>query len=250
MRNRAIVTGCPAGLVIDKHNTVKVVVSIGFLLCPCLATIGCMARQAIASSVQEFQRGESSEGGYLFQCAKEYATEVGDESYIEVIQLFIREEQRHARDLGQFLMLAGIPLIKRTWPDTVFRKLRHIGGLEVCISVLITAEIIAKVYYAALGRATQSMVLRHLCNRILDDEVSHVEFQAERLARMRKCRKTWVNELTHGLHCFLFFGTCFVVWWKHGRAIKNGGGGFRRFWRACWHEMDEALFLMDPHNYW
>ena len=158
-------------------------------------------------------------------------------------------KKRKVVDLGQFLMLAGIPLIKRTWPDTVFQKLRHVGGLEVSISVLITAEIIAKVYYAALQRATQSTVLRRLCDQILDDEVSHVEFQAERLAMMRRCRKAWANELTHALHCFLFFGACLVVWRKHGRALKRGDVGFRRFWRACWHEMDEALFLMDPHNY-
>ena len=214
------------------------------------AELSDMERRAIASSVQGFQRGESSEGGYLFRCAREYAAQVGDEAYVEAIQLFIREEQRHARDLGRFLGLAGVPLIKRTWLDTVFRKLRHLGGLEVSISVLITAEIIAKVYYAALQRATQSTVLRRLCDQILDDEVAHVEFQAERLAMLRRRRKTWAKELTHGLHRFLFFGTCFVVWWKHGRTIKKGGFGFRRFWSLCWHEMHEALFLMDARNYW
>lgn len=205
-------------------------------------------RLAIAASVQGFQRGESSEGGYLYRCAKEYAEQTGDAAYVQAIRLFIKEEQRHARELGRFMALAGIPPIQRTWPDTVFRKLRHLDGLEISISILITAEIIAKVYYAALREATASTVLRRLCDQILRDELAHVQFQAERLAILRKRRGIWTLRLTHGLHRFLFFGTCLVVWWKHGGAMKRGGFGFRRFWRSCWRGINETTPLMNPRN--
>ena len=213
------------------------------------AEISDAERAAIAASAQEFQRGESSEGGYLYQCAKAHAEGANDPEYVEAIQFFIREEQRHARELGRFLGLAGVPLLKRTWPDAVFRKLRHFGALEVSIGVLITAEIIAKVYYAALREATHSTVLRCLCDQILHDEFAHVQFQAERLAILRKDRSVWGRRLTHGLHRFLFFGTCLVVWWKHGGAMRSGGFGFRRFWRSCWRELNDAIFLMDVRNY-
>src|SRR5215510_3400669 len=127
-------------------------------------------KEAIASSVQDFQAGESSEGRHLFQYAKNYAKATGDSEYVEAIRLFIAEEQRHARDLAHFLQINGISLVKTTFTDGVFRRLRQLlGNLEISIAVLITAEIIAKVYYAALRDATNSRVLQTLCRQILQD---------------------------------------------------------------------------------
>ena len=117
------------------------------------------------------------------------------------------------------------------------------------IRVLITAEIIAKVYYVALREATGSTVLRRLCEQILSDEVAHVRFQAQRLAILRMGRAAWVLPCLHGWQRLLFWGTCWVVWWKHGRALRAGGFGLRRFWRLAWQEMNAALGQMDPRSY-
>ncbi len=204
---------------------------------------------AIASSVQGFQLGESSEGRHLFNSATTYAIREEDAAYREAMALFIGEEQRHARELGRFLSLAGIPLISRTWPDTVFRWLRHRAGLELSIAVLLTAEIIAKVYYAALREATGSSVLKGLCDHILTDEKEHVRFQCERLAILRQRRPTYRLFSWHAWQRTLFWGTCFVVWWKHGRAIKAGKVRFRCFWSRAWGEFNIALRAMDPRGY-
>src|SRR6185369_13226122 len=124
-------------------------------------------QKAITSSVQDFQAGESSEGRHLFEYAKAYARQTGDHEYVDAIKLFIAEEQRHARDLARFLQINAIPLVKTTFTDRVFRSLRQVlGGLEISIGVLVTAEIIAKVYYAALKDATNSVVLQTLCKQI------------------------------------------------------------------------------------
>ncbi|HRJ76077.1 MAG TPA: hypothetical protein PLX90_08775, partial [Anaerolineales bacterium] len=97
---------------------------------------------AITSSVQDFQTGESSEGRHLIQYARDFAEKTGDLEYVNTIRVFIAEEQRHARDLGRFLQTNGIPLVKKTFTDDVFRSLRQLlGNLEVSVSVLITAEI-------------------------------------------------------------------------------------------------------------
>lgn len=206
-------------------------------------------RWAITTSIQGFQLGESSEGRNFLNAARRYAEASGDERYIEALRLFIGEEQRHARDLGRFMDLAGIPRIAHTWPDTVFRWLRRGANLEQTIAVLVTAELFALVYYAALHEATGSGVLRTLCAQILRDEVEHVRFQTERLALLRqRWPRGWIW-VTHGLHRVLFGGTCFVVWWKHGRTLHAGGYGWRRFWRAAWRELRVALTLMDPRNY-
>jgi hypothetical protein len=206
-------------------------------------------RDAIAKSVQEFQLGESSEGKHLMACAKRHAARVGDEAYVEALGLFIAEENRHARDLGRVLDLAGIGRVGHSWPDTAFRFMRRLAGLELSIVVLVTAEIIAKVYYAALRDATGAPVLRRLCDQILCDEVRHVHFQAERLAVLRRSRARWAVALCQALHRVLMAGTCLVVWHKHGRAMRAGGWNFRRFWRDTWLEMADALVRADPASY-
>ena len=205
-------------------------------------------RSAIAASVQGFQLGESSEGRHLAKCARDYAHQQNDLAYDTAIRLFIGEEQRHARDLGRFLKLNGIDLIRKTWPDTVFRMLRHRAGLGLSISVLVTAEIIAEAYYPALRDATSSRVLRALCDQIIQDETPHVEFQCERLAILRRDRGRLGLMVTHALHRVLFAGTIPVVWLKHGRAIRAGGRTFRQFSRECWTYFRKARQIMDPRT--
>jgi hypothetical protein len=115
--------------------------------------------------------------------------------------------------------------------------------------VLLTAEVIAKVYYAALRKATGSVVLQCLCDQILHDEIYHVRFQTQRLAALRGERPRWRVAYAQGLQRFLFWGTCWVVWLKYRRAFRAGGYGFPRFRRSSWREMARALILMDPRNY-
>jgi hypothetical protein len=202
---------------------------------------------AIGPSLQGFQAGESSEGQHLFRYARAYAEASGDADYVTAVKLFIGEEQRHARDLGRFLTLNGLDLIKSTFPDRVFRKLRNLfGGLETSTTVLVMAEIIALVYYAALREATGSAVLRRLCEQILRDEVKHIEFQGGQLARLRRGRHPLLLACTHGLQRFLYGGTVLVVWLFHGRALRRGGLNLRGYWRACWHVFGQALRVMTP----
>jgi hypothetical protein len=199
---------------------------------------------AIAQSLKEFQVGESSEGKHLFRDAQEYAERTGDHAYVAAVRLFIAEEQRHARDLGRFLTLNNIPLAQTTFTDRVFRKLRHLfGGLEISIAVLITAEIIAKVYYAALREATGSAILRRLCDQILRDEVRHVQFQAEQLAKLRVGRRWLGRAATMALQRFLYSGTTLVVWLFHRKAVRRGGLSFWGWRRSCWREFDEAFVV-------
>ncbi|MDA1191202.1 MAG: ferritin-like domain-containing protein [Candidatus Poribacteria bacterium] len=202
-------------------------------------------RDAIASSVAAFQLGESGEGRHLLTCAEAYAAKSGDAAYVEALRLFVREEQRHAADLAVVMEAVGIPLIRKTWVDTVFRRLRHVGGrfggLEVSVGVLVTAEIIAQTYYRALRDATSSRTLRRLCRQILTDEAAHVRFQTERLAILRQGRGRVGRWVTAAAHRGLFGATCLIVWWKHGRAMREGGFSFGRFWRGAWSAFRRAM---------
>jgi len=197
---------------------------------------------AIARSLQEFQAGERSEGRHLYGLAQAYGQSTGDHEYVAAIRLFIAEEQRHARDLGRFLILNGIPLLRTTLTDRVFRRLRNlVASLEVSIGVLITAELIAKVYYAALRAATQSAVLRRLCDQILQDEDAHVRFQSAQLRRLRAGRSAAALAVTIGAQRVLYFGTVLVVGVLHRRVIHRGRMSPRQWWAACWTEFDAAF---------
>ena len=198
--------------------------------------------RAIAASVAEFQRGESGEGRRLTRYAEAYARVTGDHDYPAAIRLFIGEEQRHARDLAHFLALNHLPLASSTATDSTFRRLRHLlGTLEISIAVLITAEVIAQVYYEALRRATSSTVLQQLCVQILRDEASHVEFQAERLGILRAHRRLpwyWATMLCQRA---LFAATCCAIWPGHRGVFRTGGFTFGTYWSTAWQCFSDAF---------
>jgi len=203
----------------------------------------------LGASIAEFQLGESSEGRHLIRSARRFAEQSGDPAFALAMERFIREEQRHAKYLGHFLGLAGHPLTRRTWPDTVFRALRHFGNLEVSIAVLVTAEILAKVYYPALEEATHSRLLVRICRRIEVDEAYHVEFQAETLATLRENRGPIGLAITALAHRFLFAGTLLVVWWKHAPVFRAARWKFLRYAKDAWGHLEEALVWMNPRTY-
>jgi hypothetical protein len=213
------------------------------------ADLAASEKAAITSSIQVFQLGESSEGRHLMCYARKWADRSGDPDYLRAIRSLIAEETRHAADLGRFMDLNGIDRIQRGWTDSVFRRLRNVvGALEISIGVLVTAEIIAKIYYAALREATDSLVLRAICDQILRDEYKHVEFQTEQLALMRLKRGAALLWVTLILQRILFAGTVIVVGWSHRRALARGGYSMRRFRTACMREFRHDLDAMNPRR--
>ncbi len=205
-------------------------------------------KEMISSSVQTFQLGESSEGRHLLKCAADHAQDHDDPQYLQAVRLFIKEEQRHAMDLGKFLKLNGIPLSKTAFTDSVFRKMRHLANLEQSIAVLLTAEIIAQVYYPALLKATQSKVLKSLCEQIISDEDQHVRFQAQRLIILRKNCPFPRVVLAHFLHRLLFWATCLAVWPGHAKVFKAAGLSFYGFLQSAGQRLEHVMGLMSYEN--
>jgi hypothetical protein len=194
-----------------------------------------------------FQLGENSEGRHLMRYAKQWAERTGDTAYPEAIRMLIVEEQRHASVLARFMEINGIARIKRGCTDGIFRRARNLfGSLEVSISVLVTAEIIAKIYYPALSEATASIVLRVICEQILHEEVAHVEFQTEQLARIRLGRPAYGIWATRFFHRLLFYPTLMVVGASHRVALRRGGLSFWQFFLRCHREFVRDLAAMEP----
>jgi hypothetical protein len=182
-------------------------------------------RMIITSSIQQFQKGENSEGKHFFALAKTFP----DPLYLDCIKLFIAEEQTHALVLGKFMEKNNIEKIRRHWIDGCFRSLRKLSGLENSVTVLVTAEIIAKVYYTGLMSCTNSKLLRRLCLQILKDEDQHIIFQCRALSCFYSRKNLMMKFFARGLHLGLMVGTAFIVWIYHRRVLKTGGYNFNRF---------------------
>ncbi len=204
----------------------------------------------IASSLQAWQLGETSDGSHLRAAARNYANLIQDPRFIDAVDLFIKEEQRHGEDLGRFLNLAGIRRLKKNWGDAIFRLIRYsIPSMEIWATPVIMVETIALIYYNAIRKATNSLVLRTICKQILKDEVPHIRFQYERLAILHKKRGRLLLKLTQGIQRTLFFTVVLAVWCGHHKALRAGGYIFKKYWQAAWKKMEFAWERMNPHLY-
>jgi hypothetical protein len=182
-------------------------------------------KKIITASIQQFQKGENSEGKHFFAFAKTFP----DPLYQECIKLFIAEEQTHALVLGKFMDKHCIPKIKKHWVDGCFRWLRKFSGLENSVIVLVTAEIIAKVYYRALMNCTLSGLLRKICIQILKDEDQHIIFQCYALSYFYAKKNLSRKFFTRSFHFVLMIGTILIVWMYHRKVFITGGYNFNKF---------------------
>jgi hypothetical protein len=204
----------------------------------------------VARSLQGWQLGETSDGRHLRAAAARHAARVGDPDLPAVIDLFIREEQRHGELLGRFLDRAGVGRVKADWGDFLFRAVRYcVTDMEAWTTPVVMVETLAVVYYNAVRRATDSPALRAVCAQILADEVPHVRFQCERLAALLHARPPWGRRLTMLCQRLFFLGVLVLVWLGHRRALRAGGYGWGRYWRAAWSKMNAAWRMMDPRRY-
>ncbi|MCI0683733.1 MAG: ferritin-like domain-containing protein [Gemmataceae bacterium] len=183
---------------------------------------------AIACSLRGWQLGETSDGAHLLAAARAYAAKVNDPGFVDVVRLFIAEEQRHGNYLGKVLDLAGVERAKSDWGDSLFRAMRYLlPSMEVWATPVVMVETHALIYYNAIRLATKSGVLRTICEQILADEVPHIQFQCERLAILHRRRPRWLRGLTMALHRVLFGGITIAVWLGHQQALKAGGYSLR-----------------------
>jgi 1,2-phenylacetyl-CoA epoxidase catalytic subunit len=186
-------------------------------------------RRAVIPSIRQFQLGEGSRGQRLLERGQKYGRAVNDPHFAGALEIFIKEEQQHSRYLAAFLKSQSVPLLQKQWVDTIFRKLRGLAGLELSLTVLVTAELIAVPYYRALRGATGSPILRMICTRILDDEASHLKFQASMLSRVASERTSALQRALAELHRLFLLGTILIVWIEHGPVFEAAGYSFRRF---------------------
>jgi hypothetical protein len=200
-------------------------------------------RRVIASSIATFQLGEQSQGDTLLRAAARFAQVHQSPALVRIVELFIREEQRHAALLRCFMEDHEIPLKNRDWTDHIFRRLRRLAGFELYLCVLITAELIGNVYYRALESATGCQRLRVLCRTLVAEELVHVAFESQLLLALRAARPTWARTLLRLTHRAFFAGTARVVWVTHRSLLRHSGYDAGAFLRLCLAQYD---FYLEP----
>jgi hypothetical protein len=198
-------------------------------------------KELITGSIQQFQRGESSAGLHLVKGARE----TGDTEYYESIQLFLQEEHRHASSLARYMKQEAIPLIESHWVDSAFRKLRRKFEFQNTITVLLTAEIVAAVYYKALMEATGSKTLKAICGQILCDEEMHINFQAFTIRSFQKQNSGLKQFLYRLYHRVLMTGTALVLWPFHRKVLGTGGLPFFRYLYAIEKEFTRTADMIE-----
>jgi len=195
---------------------------------PCF--LSASEKDAIANSVRQFQLGEGSDGAGFLRRGAFHAHRERDAWFVPTLRRFIAEEQRHSAWLGRFLDRERIPRLRDHWVDRAFRHVRKLAGLEMCVTVLVTAECIAMPYYRALHDATASPLLRQICNRILLEEAAHLEYQADTLLALSRNLPRWRRPLIHVMHAGLLTGTCAIVWQQHGGVFRAAKYSPLRVW--------------------
>lgn len=186
--------------------------------------------QTILSSLQAWQLGETSDGTNLIAASKKYAEKIRDKYYVKAIELFIKEEQKHGNNLGEYLDRINKPRIKKDWGDTLFRKIRHLNtSMELWTLAVITVESAAQIFYQSLKDATNCKLLQEICTDILIDEAAHINFQSERLAVIFFNKQPGLKSLTFYFYYLFYFCTSLVVWYAHKKVFKAGGNNFKKF---------------------
>jgi hypothetical protein len=199
-------------------------------------------RELIASSIATFQLGEQSEGRTLLRAAERFAA--GQVPHLlRIIELLIREEQRHAALLRVFMQDHQMPLKRTDWTDRIFRLVRRLAGLQLYVSVLICAELIGNVYYRALESVTDCERLQVLCRSIVADELAHVGFESQLLFTLRAERAARLRALTRPAHRIFFASTAAVVWLTHRSVLRRAGHSGRSFLRSC---QAQYIFYLEP----
>lgn len=184
-------------------------------------------KELITPSIKAFQVGEGSSGSIFINLARQYANDTDDLQYIEEVQAFIGEENRHSKTLEQFMKVNDITVAKSTVLDQCFRFVRHKSSLKWEIIVLVTAEMIALSYYTALSRVTNSKLLKQICRQMLRDELRHIIFQSQMLGKLQ------LNRGEQSVRKILMLFTANIVWFVFFKLFKKGNYSYKKFISEC-----------------
>ncbi len=202
------------------------------------------ARASIARSISIFQLGESGGGTRLRRYTRSIATLENLRGYQRAVDLFVAEEQSHAALLARTVLHLRGTLLKKQWSNSIFRWMRDLVNLEFNIQVLLTAELIAEVYFGLLALRCSDPVVQIVAKKLLRDEMGHLSFQRDFLFERLKTLTPAMQRLWRWQFRAIHAATAIVVAWDHRsclRAIHVTPADFRARAARCWESFQSRL---------
>ena len=200
------------------------------------------AKLKIIKSLKAWQLGETSDGRHLKKAAKKHANKFNDPKYIEAVNLFIKEEQKHGENLGQYIDLLGEERISFNWGDQLFRSTRYLmSSMEIWTVTVLIVESSAQIFYQALKDCSNCNLLKEICTDILIDEARHIDFQFERLAQIFHLKARGLRLPTLFLYSAFYFFVSRVIWMAHSKAFKAGGVDKKSYQKKMKHKYKKTF---------
>lgn len=196
-------------------------------------------RRLIFPSIRAFQKGEGSDGVHLIKTVDAFIKRGGDPEYREAMLWFVREENWHSYYLKKYMDYYQVKVLRKSFFDHVFRKLRQLSGLKCEVTVLVTAEMIALTYYDALAQCTDSAALQSICAQMLQDELPHIMFQSHTLSCLKQ------GPMDKLARMILMEGTLLFVWCAFHKVYRAGGYDLNRFLRENLGYLRQSIELAD-----
>jgi len=201
-------------------------------------------REPLARSLAIFQLGESGGGTRLRRYTRSIASLENLRGYRRAVDLFVAEEQSHAALLTRTLAHLRGPLLHKQWTNSIFRWMRNLVNLEFNIQVLLTAELIAEVYYGLLALRCPDPVVQTVAKKILRDEMGHLAFQRDFLFERVRLLSPALQRLWRWQFRVIHFATAIVVAWDHRDCLRALGitqADFRARAAKCWRSFQSRL---------
>jgi len=135
---------------------------------------------SLAKSLAIFQLGESGGGTVVEQAGNSSISGI-DRHYADAMDLFVKEEHRHAELLAICVRNLGGTLIRSNWTAKLFVFARRLIGLRLKVLVLLAAEVVGICYYHLLATRLPRTRLQALLADIVNDERAHLYFHCDLL---------------------------------------------------------------------
>jgi hypothetical protein len=186
-------------------------------------------RLPLIRSLQRFQVGETGEGKHL----RRFARTLKDPAYERCIDLFIKEEQSHARILAEMIAALDGTLLTWHWSDVAFIGLRRMLHLKTEVFVLLIAEVIGKCFYLQCARAIPNERMAAAFSLIVLDEIAHLEFHAEFLELHLRKAPDAIRYFIYWCWAALFYAAMLVFVLDNRKALDALNMSPRDFVREC-----------------
>lgn len=201
-------------------------------------------RVPLAQSLATFQLGESGGGTRLRRYTRSIATLENLKGYQRAVDLFVVEEQSHAALLARTVTHLRGQLMEKQWTNSIFRWMRDLVNLEFNIQVLLTAELIAEVYFGLLALRCPDPVVQVVAKKLLRDEMGHLAFQRDFLFERLKTLTPAMQKVWRLQFQMIHLGTAAVVAWDHRECLRGLGvtqADFRARAARCWSSFQSRL---------